>query len=134
MGKGILAVGFPDSSHIQPGSQLSQRVEEDKAKLRQLIYLCDEVVYHPYHQTFQNFMKVEGKNFNRFDQHGNHLDGTYNTEGTGKSSSANQHPPRQVSRDYQPQHPQNLKKWLYFGVSVGIGCLCILCAYIMLKS
>jgi hypothetical protein len=45
MGKGILAVGFPDSSHIQPGSPLSQRVEEDKANLRQLIYLCDEPVF-----------------------------------------------------------------------------------------
>ena len=38
MGKGILAVGFPDSSHVQPGSPLNQRVEEDKANLRQLIY------------------------------------------------------------------------------------------------
>ena len=44
MGKGILAVGFPDSSHIQPGSQLSQTVEDDKANLRQLIYSCDEGV------------------------------------------------------------------------------------------
>ena len=35
IGKGILAVGFPDSSHIQPGSQLSQRVAEDKASLRE---------------------------------------------------------------------------------------------------
>ena len=42
MGKGILAVGFPDSSHVQPGSPLSQRVEEDKANLRKLIYSCDE--------------------------------------------------------------------------------------------
>ena len=41
MGKGILAVGFPDNSHVQPGSQLSQRVEEDRKKLRQLIYSCD---------------------------------------------------------------------------------------------
>ena len=44
MGKGILAVGFPDSSHIQPGSPLSQRVEEDKASLRQLIYSCEPVL------------------------------------------------------------------------------------------
>jgi hypothetical protein len=44
MGKGILAVGFPDSSYIQPGSPLSQRVEEDKARLRQLVYSCDEVM------------------------------------------------------------------------------------------
>ena len=44
MGKGILAVGFPDSSHIQSESQLSQRVEEDKSKLRELIYSCDEEV------------------------------------------------------------------------------------------
>jgi hypothetical protein len=42
MGKGTLAVGFPDSSHIQPGSPLSQMVEEDKANLRKLIYSCDE--------------------------------------------------------------------------------------------
>jgi hypothetical protein len=48
MGKGILAVGFPDSSHIQPGSLLSQRVEEDKANLRQLIYSCDEPVFNPW--------------------------------------------------------------------------------------
>ena len=42
MGKGILAVGFPDSSHIQAEPELSQRVEDDKASLRQLIYSCDE--------------------------------------------------------------------------------------------
>ena len=44
MGKGILAVGFPDSCHVQPGSPLSRRVEEDKAKLRQLIYSCDVAI------------------------------------------------------------------------------------------
>ena len=44
MGKGILAVGFPEKSHIQPGSELSQRVEEDRKKLRQLIYSCDKKV------------------------------------------------------------------------------------------
>jgi hypothetical protein len=49
MGKGILAVGFPDSSHIQPGSPLSQRVEEDKANLRKLIYSCDERLFIPQH-------------------------------------------------------------------------------------
>ena len=49
MGKGILAVGFPDSSHIQqPG--LSQKVEYDKWKLRQLIYSCDEPVCIPHIQ------------------------------------------------------------------------------------
>jgi hypothetical protein len=47
MGKGILAVGFPDSSHVQPGSPLSQRVEEDKANLRKLIYSCDEPCSFP---------------------------------------------------------------------------------------
>ena len=47
MGEGILAVGFPDNSHIQPGSELSQRMEEDKKKLRQLIYSCDEPVHIP---------------------------------------------------------------------------------------
>ena len=47
MGKGILAVGFPDSSHIQPGSQLSQMVEDDKKKLRELIYRCEEKVTFP---------------------------------------------------------------------------------------
>ena len=45
MGNGILAVGFPDNSHIQPGSQLGQTVEDDKQKLRQLIYSCDEPVH-----------------------------------------------------------------------------------------
>ena len=47
MGKGILAVGFPDSSHVQPGSELSQNIEEDKASLRQLIYLCDKPTFIP---------------------------------------------------------------------------------------
>ena len=46
MGKGILAVGFPDNSHVQPGSQLSQSVEDDKAKLRRLIYSCDYKISH----------------------------------------------------------------------------------------
>ena len=47
MGKGILAVGFPDSSHVQPGSQLSQKVADDKAKLRRLIYSCHDTVTIP---------------------------------------------------------------------------------------
>ena len=76
MGKGILAVGFPDNSHIQSESQLSQWVE-DKANLRQLIYSCGELV--------------------NLDTH-------------------------------------NQRRWLYFGVSVCVGCLCIiLYAYIMMK-
>ena len=41
VGKGILAVGFPDNSLVQSRSQLSQRVEGDKRKLRQLIYECN---------------------------------------------------------------------------------------------
>ena len=44
MGMGVVAVGFSDNSHIQPGTPLSQSVEEDKAMLRQLIYVCDEPV------------------------------------------------------------------------------------------
>ena len=47
MGKGILAVGFPDSSHVPPGSELSQMVEEDKKRLRYLIYSCDRKVTIP---------------------------------------------------------------------------------------
>ena len=47
MGKGILAVGFPDSSHIHPGSPLSLKVEEDKKKLRQLIYSCNNAKFIP---------------------------------------------------------------------------------------
>jgi hypothetical protein len=47
MGKGIFAVGFPDSSIIRPGSLLSRKVEEDKIKLKQLIYSCDVVVPIP---------------------------------------------------------------------------------------
>ena len=76
MGKGILAVGFPDSSHIQ--SLLSQRVEEDKASLRQLIYSC-----------------ARGELVN-------------------------------LDTDSQ-------RRWLYFVASVCIGCLCILCAYIIMS-
>ena len=44
MRKGILTVGFPDNSHVQSGSQLSQRVEDDRKKLKQLIYSCDELI------------------------------------------------------------------------------------------
>ena len=47
VGKGILAVGFPNNSLVRTGSQLSQRVEDDKKKLRQLIYSCDEKVTLP---------------------------------------------------------------------------------------
>ena len=43
MGKGILAVGFPDSSHIQDKPELSERVKDDKTKLRHLIYECDDI-------------------------------------------------------------------------------------------
>ena len=53
MGKGILAVGFPDNSHIQPGSLLSQRVVEDKANLRQLIYSCDEPAFIPRYENWK---------------------------------------------------------------------------------
>ena len=42
MGKGILAVGFPENFHVLHDLQLSQRAEEDEKKLRQLIYSCDE--------------------------------------------------------------------------------------------
>ena len=45
MGKGILAVGFPDSSRVKDETELSERVEGDKAKLRQLIYSCDKPVH-----------------------------------------------------------------------------------------
>ena len=44
MGKGILAVGFPDSSHVIGETELSETIENDKAKLRKLIYSCDEPV------------------------------------------------------------------------------------------
>ena len=48
MGKGILAVGFPDSSHIQPGSGFSQSVEIDENKMRQFIYSCGKDVIIPH--------------------------------------------------------------------------------------
>ena len=47
MGKGILAVGFPDSSHVEAETELSDRIEDDKAKLRRLIYSCDKPVFLP---------------------------------------------------------------------------------------
>ena len=95
MGKGILAVGFPDSSHIQPGSPLSQRVEEDKASLRQLIYSCDEVI-----PQNQQVSRIPGG------------------------------PDLQIEWSEFTYH-QSQRRWLYFGV---LGCLCILCAYLVLKS
>ena len=42
MGKGILAVGFPEIFHVQHGSQLSRSVKEDEMKLKKLLYSCDE--------------------------------------------------------------------------------------------
>ena len=48
MCKGILAVGFPDISYIQPGSQLSQSVKDDTEKLRKLIYSCDAGSSHTF--------------------------------------------------------------------------------------
>ena len=45
MGKGILAVGFPDTSRTQ--SEWGQSVKDDQKKLRHLIYLCDERVIIP---------------------------------------------------------------------------------------
>ena len=47
MGKGILAVGFPSNPRVQSQSLLSQRVEMDKKKLRDLIYSCDDRVTIP---------------------------------------------------------------------------------------
>ena len=44
MGKGILAVGFPDNSFTQSNVQLRESVMTDQKKLRQLIYSCDEKV------------------------------------------------------------------------------------------
>ena len=51
MSKGILAVGFPDSSYIQSGSQLSQSVIADQKKLRELIYSCNAGVVIPQADT-----------------------------------------------------------------------------------
>ena len=45
MGKGILAVGFPDN--VESYIDLSEKVEDDKAKLRKLIYSCDKSVFIP---------------------------------------------------------------------------------------
>ena len=45
MGKGIYAVGFPDSSLVKGDTELSISIEDDKAKLRKLIYSCDEPVH-----------------------------------------------------------------------------------------
>ena len=45
MGKGILAVGFPESSLVEAGTELSDRVKGDKAKLRRLIYSCEKSVF-----------------------------------------------------------------------------------------
>ena len=59
MGKGILAVGFPNGSHVQPGSELSERVEGDKKKLRQLIYSCDEEVSIPQTHGKQHYPVVK---------------------------------------------------------------------------
>ena len=53
MGKGFCTVGFPDNSHIQPGSELSQVVENDKKKLKRLIYSCDDRVIIPNHPQIE---------------------------------------------------------------------------------
>lgn len=45
MGKGIHAVGFPDSSHVKGETGLSESIEDDRTKLRKLIYSCDEPVH-----------------------------------------------------------------------------------------
>ena len=47
MGKGILTVGFPDSSHISLGSPLIPSVIADQAKLKQLVYSCVKMVTIP---------------------------------------------------------------------------------------
>ena len=57
MGKGIIAVGFPDKSHIKPGSELSQQVEKDKARLRKLIYVCSKSVFIPEAQPSESESK-----------------------------------------------------------------------------
>ena len=44
MGQGVIAVGFPDNFHVPFGSELSQMVEDDKTKLKQLIYSSKEGV------------------------------------------------------------------------------------------
>ena len=106
MGKGILAVEFPDSSYMENETELNDSVEADKSNLRQLIYSCDEPVSIP-----QSSPQNESKE---------------------SPPSENRQPPQNENR--QPQCPQNLRKCLYFGVSVCIGSLCILYAYIMLKS
>ena len=47
MGQGVIAVGFPDNFHVPFGSELSQMVEDDKTKLKQLIYSSKEGVNIP---------------------------------------------------------------------------------------
>ena len=47
MGKGILAVEFPNNSYVENNTELSEKVKDDKANLRQLIYSCDKRVHIP---------------------------------------------------------------------------------------
>ena len=122
MGKGILAVGFPDSSHIQPGSPLSESVDEDKANLRQLIYSCDEPVHvQRVYMHLDRDMVVSHPSTEGIHQRPQNQQMSHNPGG----------PHLQSSEFIYHQSPDSRRRWLYFVVSVCIGCLCILCAYIM---
>ena len=122
MGKGILAVGFPDNSHIQPVSLLSERVDEDKANLRQLIYSCDELVHaQRVYMHLDRDMVVSHPLTEGIHQRPQNQQMSHNPGGSDlQSSELTSH-----------QSPDIQRRWLYFVVSVCIGCLCILCTYIM---
>ena len=96
MGKGILAVGFPDSSHIKPGSELSQRVENDKEKLKQLIY--DGAVTIPESET-SSFVDTPSEELPQ-------IVDNENDEGDEQPDEGDEQP--QVSQtDVQPLHQEN---------------------------
>jgi hypothetical protein len=136
MGKGILALGFPDSSHIQPGSPLSQRAEEDKANLRQLIYSCDEPICivrscgESVYMYLDADMPVSHPSTVSMHQCPRNQRVSHNLGYPGLRSSgdlelktrlAEPSPSLERSEFTYHQSADNRRRWLYFGVSVCIG-------------
>ena len=103
MGKGILAVGFPDSSYVESETELSERVEADKSNLRQLIYSCDETVTIP--QPSQNENRQSPQNESRQPPQNESSQPPQN-ESSQPPQNKNSQPPQNESS----QPPQNVNR------------------------
>ena len=114
MGKGFLAVGFPDSSLVEAETELSDRVEDDKAKLRQLIYSCDKPVVIP--QSPQIESRQPPQNKSRWPPPSESRQPSQNKSGWPLPSESRQ-PSQNKSRQLSRRNNGNISAVQYYSIN-----------------